>query len=138
MIEKIIHNGIVIALIVRKNHKQDGVKFLCPHDYLLQLGLMTHPKGHRILPHIHNAVGRNTVGTQEVLFVKSGEIRINFYSPGKVFLKSRRLSAGDVVLLATAGHGIEVIRKAVIIEVKNGPYIEGADKRKFRGKEKMG
>ncbi|MCX5694882.1 MAG: hypothetical protein NT014_07200 [Candidatus Omnitrophica bacterium] len=135
MIEKIIHKNIIIALIIYKSHKQDGVEFFSSNEYLLQLGYMMRPKGYQIVPHIHNPVCRNTIGTQEVLFIKSGEIRIDFYSFKKVFLESRKLSAGDIILLAGAGHGIEVLKKAEIVEVKNGPFIEGADKGRFMGKK---
>ena len=134
MIEKIIHNDTVIALIIYKGYKQDGIQFLSPNEYSLQLGYMKRSKGYRVLPHSHNPVHRDTIGTQEVLFIKSGEIRIDFYSFEQVFLGSRKLSAGDIVLLAGAGHGIEVLQEAVIVEVKNGPYIEGADKGRFEGK----
>jgi hypothetical protein len=134
MIERIIHENTVIALIIYNGYKQDGIQFLSPNEYSLQLGYMTRPKGYQILPHIHNPVCRNTVGTQEVLFIKSGKIRIDFYSFEQVFLESRDLSAGDIILLAGAGHGIEVIQEAVIVEVKNGPYIKDADKGRFDGK----
>ena len=135
MIEKIIHNNTVIALIIYKDYKQDGIQFLSPNEYSLQLGYMTRPKGYQVLPHIHNPVHRNTIGTQEVLFIKRGEIRIDFYSFEQVFLESRKLSAGDIILLAGAGHGIEVLKEAEIVEVKNGPFIEGVDKGRFEGKK---
>jgi len=134
MIEKIIHNNIVIAIIIRKDYKQEGIQFLSPQEYSLQLGYMTRPKGYQISPHIHNSVQRNTVGTQEVLFIKNGKVRIDFYSFEQLLLESRQLSAGDIILLAGAGHGIEVIQEAEIIEVKNGPFIESADKDRFKGK----
>lgn len=134
MIEKIVHDNIVIALIIYRSHKQNGINFLSPDNYSLQLGFMTRPKGYHVLPHIHNPIQRNTIGTQEVLFIKSGKIRIDFYSFEQVFMESRVLSSGDIVLLAGAGHGIEVLKKAVIVEVKNGPFIKEADKGKFEGK----
>ena len=134
-IERILHNGTVIAVIIYNNHKQEGINFLSPNEYSLQLGFMTRPKGYQVVPHIHNPVKRNTIGTQEVLFIKKGEIRIDFYSFEQVFLESRKLSAGDIILLAGAGHGIEVLREASIVEVKNGPFIEGADKGRFEGKK---
>lgn len=135
MIEKIIHKNIVIALIIYNGYKQEGIQFLSPNEYSLQLGFMTRPKGYQILPHTHNPVHRNTIGTQEVLFIKSGEIRIDFYSFEQVYLESRKLSSGDIILLAGAGHGIEVLKEAEIVEVKNGPFIEGADKGRFEGKK---
>jgi len=131
MTERIIHKGRVIALIIRKSYKQDGINFLTPDNYLLQIGFMTRLKGYHVLPHIHNPVRRSTIGTQEVLFIKSGKIRVDFYSDEKIFLKSRILFRGDIVFFAGAGHGIEILKKAVIVEVKNGPYIKESDKGRF-------
>lgn len=103
MIEKIVHDETVIALILYKGYKHDGIQFLSPKEYSLQLGYMQRPNGYQIMPHVHNPIMRNTIGTQEVLFIKSGEIRIDFYSFDQAFLESRILSDGDVILLAGAG-----------------------------------
>jgi len=131
MIERIIHNETVIAIIIFKNYKQDGIKFFSSQEDSLQLGYMARPKGYQISPHIHKPVHRNTTGTQEVLFIKSGVIRVNFYSFDKVYLKSRELNEGDIILLAGAGHSFEFLEDGEIVEVKNGPFIEGADKERF-------
>jgi len=134
MIEKIVHDNTVIAIIVYKNYQTEGIKFLSPAEFGLQLGFMQRQAGYQVVPHIHNPVHRHSIGTQEVLFIKSGVIRIDFYSYEQVYLESRELSAGDFILLAGAGHGIEVLEDATIVEVKNGPFIEGADKGRFEGK----
>ena len=134
MIEKIVHDNTVIAIIVYKNYQTEGIKFLSPDEFSLQLGFMQRQAGYQVVPHIHNPVHRHSIGTQEVLFIKSGVIRIDFYSYEQVYLESRDLSAGDFILLAGAGHGIEVLEDATIVEVKNGPFIEGADKGRFEGK----
>ena len=62
-----------------------------------------------------------------------GKIRVDFYSQEQVYLESRTLITGDVIFLIGAGHGIEILELAEIFEVKNGPYIEGADKGRFEG-----
>lgn len=136
-IEKIIHNGKVIALIIQKGFKPVGINFFSPQDYSLQLGAMTRPRGYHVMPHIHKPLKRMTKCTQEVLFIQSGKVRVDFYSLKQVFLKSRRLNAGDIILFAGAGHAIEFIKKSVIVEVKNGPYIQGADKSRFTGKRRQ-
>lgn len=135
MLETVTCDGQTIAIIIRRDYRVDGIKFLSPTDFSLQLGHMTRPAGYQVVPHIHNPVERNTIGTQEVLFVKSGTIRIDFYGYDQRFLESRSLSAGDAVLLAGAGHGIEVLEEATIVEVKNGPFIDGADKGRFEGQK---
>lgn len=134
MVETVVHDDTIIAIIVYKNYQTEGIKFLSPNDFSLQLGYMNRPAGYQVVPHVHNPVHRHTIGTQEVLFIKSGVIRIDFYSFEQVYLESRELSAGDIILLAGAGHGIEVLEDATIVEVKNGPYIESFDKDHFEGK----
>lgn len=135
MIETIQHNENTIAIIIYKDHHTEGIEFITPQDFSLQLGSMTRPAGYKFAPHSHNPVRRETIGTQEVLFLKRGKIEINFYSFEKQYLESRILSAGDIVLFAGAGHEINVLEQAEIIEVKNGPFISGFDKERFEGKK---
>ena len=132
MIQTIEHNGKMIATIIYKNYHTEGISFVTNKDNILQLGYMSRPTGYHIVPHTHNPVHRHTVGTQEVLFIKSGVIRIDFYSFEQVYLESKELSTGDIVLLAGAGHGITVLEPVTMIEVKNGPYIEDTDKNRFK------
>ncbi|MDI9569383.1 MAG: hypothetical protein QM278_01410 [Pseudomonadota bacterium] len=134
MIETIRNEGAIVAIIIYRDYSVEGIKFISPNDFSLQLGTMSRPSGYRVMPHIHNPIERYCVGTQEVLFIKSGKIRIDFYSFDKVYLESRELAAGDVILLAGAGHGIEFLEETTLIEVKNGPYIDGFDKGRFEGK----
>ena len=134
MIETVMHKDTIIAIIVFKDYHKEGINFITPQEFSLQLGYISHPAGYEIKPHIHNPVRRVTIGTQEVLFVKKGLIRIDFYSFDQGYLESRELSEGDFVLLAGAGHGIKVLEPAIIVEVKNGPYVQEADKGRFEGK----
>lgn len=135
MIETICHNNSVVAIIVYKDHHlgENQIEFVSPNDFSLQLGYMNRPAGYQVVPHIHNPVHRETVGTQEVLFVKEGVIEIDFYSFERIYLETRKLCAGDLILLAGAGHGITVLEAATIVEVKNGPFVLGADKGRFEG-----
>jgi hypothetical protein len=61
--------------------------------------------------------------TQEVLFIKRGKLRVDFYSDRQEYLDSRILESGDVILLITGGHGFEVLEEIEMIEVKQGPYV---------------
>jgi len=133
-VEKITYGDDLLAIIVRKGHKKNGISFITPNDFSLQLGCMRHPQDYKIKPHMHNPVRRETVGTQEVLIIQKGKLRIDFYSFDKKYLEARELSAGDVILLITAGHGMTVIEPVSMIEVKNGPYRPEQDKEKFEGK----
>lgn len=136
MIEMITHNDTIVAILVSKDYKPDGIAFITPKEFSLQLGYMNRPTGYEIAPHEHHPVRRETIGTQEMLFIKSGVIRVDFYSSDRIPLGSRELSAGDAILLASAGHGITVLESAVMVEVKNGPYASEEDKERFESKRR--
>ena len=65
------------------------------------------------------------------MFIKSGELRVDFYSDEKQYLQSAILSSGDVILLASGGHGFEVLQEVEMFEVKQGPYAGDQDKTRF-------
>jgi len=92
---------------------------------------MRRPANYVIPPHVHNPVKREVEYTKEVLFIKSGVVRVDFYTDDKTYLESTILRAGDVVLLAFGGHGFEILEEAEIIEVKQGPYAGEGDKVRF-------
>jgi len=135
MIEKIKHEDDLLAIIIRKDFHKDGISFITPDEFTLQLGFMSHPANHKIKPHMHQPVKRETIGTQEVLIIQKGMLKIDFYSFSKEHIKSVEVSAGDVVLLISAGHGMKVLEPVTMIEVKNGPFWPETDKEKFEGRE---
>ena len=133
MIERIEHQGIELAVIIRASFREPGVHFFTDGQYSQQLAYMRHPERHRIDPHVHNPVSRSITLTQEVLVIRSGRIRVDFYDDDREYLESRVLSGGDVILLAAGGHGFECLEEVEIIEVKQGPYSGDADKVRFDG-----
>lgn len=133
MVEQIIDHGQIVAIIVSSGFSKNGIEFLTPDDFSQQLAYMHHPKGKIIDPHVHNPVPRKVHYTQEVLFIKRGKLRVDFYSDQQQYLESRVLSDGDVILLASGGHGFEVLEEIEMIEVKQGPYAGDKDKTRFTG-----
>lgn len=131
MIERIAHEDKELALIIRSSYRNDGIEFFTPSTYSQQIGYMNRPAGYVIPPHVHNPVARAVHYTKEVLFIKSGRLRVDFYSEGQTYLESTILEVGDVILLAYGGHGFEMLAPTEIIEVKQGPYAGGQDKTRF-------
>lgn len=131
MIEKIMHNSVILAIILRTTFKEEGINFFTPDDFSQQLAYMNHPSGHIIKPHIHNSVLREVHFTNEVLFIKSGKVRVDFYNNNKTFIEESILNQGDVILLASGGHGFQMLEDSEIIEVKQGPYAGESDKTRF-------
>ena len=134
MITYIEHDGVHYATIIGRNFEADGIKFFTPNEYSQQLAYMKRPKGHVIQEHYHNPVPREVVHTQEVLLIKSGKVRIDFYDNDQQYFACETLLAGDVILLATGGHGFEMLEESEMIEIKQGPYAGMDDKTRFEGK----
>jgi len=134
MIENITdRSNQLLAVIVSNRFNKPGIHFFTPDELSQQLAYMRHPVGKIIEPHIHNPVVREVVYTQEVLLIKSGKLRVDFYNNQQIYLESRILEAGDVILLVAGGHGFEVLEEVEMIEVKQGPYLGEQDKSRFTG-----
>lgn len=131
MIEQITYQGRTLAMLLRTSYRADGIQFFTPNDFSQQLAYMNRPEGYVIAPHVHNAVPREVQFTKEVLFIKSGKVRVDFYDDDQNYLESRIINPGDVILLAFGGHGFEMLEDSEIIEVKQGPYAGEADKTRF-------
>src|SRR3989339_935659 len=131
MIEYIKNKQITVAIVVRKDFAKEGVSFFTPNDFSQQLAYMNHAKGKVIKPHVHNFVSRTVLYTNEVLFIKKGKMRVDFYDDEQCYLESRILNAGDVILLASGGHGFDVLESVEMFEVKQGPYAGDQDKTHF-------
>ena len=130
-IEHVFEEEKLLAIILRTDFKKEGIDFFTPTDYSQQLGYMNRSKGYKIQPHIHNKVERKINYTQEVLFIKSGLVRVDFYKTDKKYLNSKLLNRGDVILLSFGGHGFEMLEDSEIIEVKQGPFAGNIDKSRF-------
>ena len=134
MIENIYSGERLLAIIIPHDFSAPGVNFITPHNLSQQLAFIHHPSGKIIDPHCHNPVSREVLYTQEVLVIKKGILRVDFYDDDRKFLESRTLGAGDVILLTECGHGFEVLEEVEMIEVKQGPYAGETDKTRFNGR----
>lgn len=135
VIKEIYTGNQLIALIIPSDYSSDGIKFFTPDNLSQQLAYMNRAAGYRIEPHVHNDVKREVVNTREVLMIRKGKVRVDFYGDDKKYIESRILKAGDVILFASGGHGFEMIENSEIIEVKQGPYAGDQDKTRFPGIE---
>ncbi|MDF2577458.1 MAG: hypothetical protein K0S74_942 [Chlamydiales bacterium] len=133
MIKNIFNNEELIAIIISHNFQKPGIHFFTPNDFSQQLAYMNHPQGKIIQPHMHNPVPREVHYTQEVLVIKRGKLRVDFYDDRQSYLESHLLEAGDVILLASGGHGFEVLEELEMLEIKQGPYVGEEDKTRFEG-----
>lgn len=130
-IDRVVYGSKLLAIIIRSDYRKDGIEFFTPNDFSQQLAYMNRPAGYRIAPHVHNKVQREVFYTQEVLFIKKGKVKIDFYDDSKNYIDTRILETGDVILLASGGHGFEMLEQTEMIEVKQGPFAGEQDKTRF-------
>lgn len=130
-VQEVRKKNKLLAMIIRNDYSCEGVDFITPSEYSQQVAYMHHPTGKVIDAHIHNLVHRNVVMTQEVLFIKKGILRVDFYDDYEDYLESCNLYAGDIILLISGGHGFEVLEEVEMVEVKQGPYAGDNDKKRF-------
>lgn len=133
-IEQIINNDQLMAIIIRSEFQKDGIEFFTPDSFSQQLAYMNRPADYIIQPHVHNPVHRSVDYTLETLFIRKGRVRVDFYDNDQNYLRSVELKTGDVILLATGGHGFQMQEDTEMIEVKQGPYAGDEDKTRFEPK----
>ena len=133
MIEKITNKNQLLAIIISHKFNEDGIHFFTPNELSQQLAYMNYQQGKIIPAHVHNPVKREVEYTQEVLVIKKGKLRVDFYSDNKQYLESRILTQDDVILLIKGGHGFEVLEELEMIEIKQGPYLGDQDRTRFTG-----
>lgn len=134
--EQIMNGDQVLALIIRHDYNEPGISFFTPDDYSQQVAFMRHENGKLIQPHVHNPVKREVLFTKEVLVIRRGKLRADFYTEEQEYVSSSVLDAGDVILLVEGGHGFEVLEEVEMFEIKQGPYAGEGDKTRFTPKEK--
>lgn len=112
----------VLAIIVRGDIKEKGVKFFTPHDYPFQIGFHNRKKGIILKPHYHPIQNFNIKSSQEVLYVLLGSIKVDLYGINNKIFKSIILQTGDSILFVSGGHGVKFLKNSKVFEVKQGPY----------------
>lgn len=132
MIEEIRIDDKLVALVIKSEYHADGIKFFTPDEFSQQLAYMNRPQGYVIPPHVHNPVKREIYFTKEVLFVKTGKVRVDFYDEDQIYIRSYVINTGDIILLAYGGHGFTMLEDTEMIEVKQGPYAGDQDKTRFQ------
>ena len=132
MIQKILHKKKLYAVIIRSQfRKKKGINFFTDNHASQQLGYMKHEKDYLIKPHLHNKRSAKISTMSEVIIVFKGILRVDFYDSKEKYLFSKKIYANDVITLVNGGHGFKVLKNVEMLEVKQGPYNQSKDKKKF-------
>ena len=131
MIETLkFENGEIYSMIIRSDYSiKNNINFITNEDDDFQLGFMHRSKGYNIEPHYHLKNNRSITSCSEVLLIKSGKIKVNFYDKKLKFVKSIILKKNNIALLIEGAHGFKVNKNCNFIEIKQGPFLINKDKK---------
>jgi len=130
-LEKIIWNDKPLAYILRGHMNPTETNFVTPPEFNFQVGFIVYPSGGKIPRHIHRQIERQINQTSELLVVKEGRCEIDFYNDERDLVATKELSAGDIMLMISGGHGFRMLEDTVFLEVKQGPYVSLDEKERF-------
>ena len=132
MIEHIKKGKLLLGLIIRRNYlEKKGINFFTNNKLSQQVAFANHPKDYVIKAHSHKNIKRIIKGTPEVLIILSGKMKIYFYGVKGNYLFSKVVKKNDIIILINGGHSFKMLEKCKFIEVKQGPYFQSKDKKKF-------
>jgi hypothetical protein len=131
MKEEIKYKGELLAIIIKGSYFPEKTEFITPETFKQQVGFIVYDKDKSIEPHIHHEFCRSLKGISEVLILKKGKVRVDFYSQKKKYIESRDLLPEDVLILISGGHGFHFYEQGVFLEIKQGPYIGPQEKERF-------
>lgn len=130
-VEEIIHENIVHAIIIDKNWNPNKTEFITSPNLNFQLGAICYKANESIIPHRHLNYERKINGTSECLFVKKGKCYIDLYDKNNHIFLSKILDEGAIILLFGGAHGFRMIEDTTLVEVKQGPFADELDKKRF-------
>ena len=120
-IEEIKSKGKLLALLIRRDYGDEGVNFVTRETDAFQVGVILHPAGHEIRPHIHRRIRKENSDNLEFLYIIEGKVEVSFFD-GKTLVKKTVIDEGDALLQFDGGHGFKMLEPTKMIEVKQGPY----------------
>ncbi len=119
--DKIFYKKILVGVRFTKFDK--GSIPLTDEKETIQLLGLNHPKGAYLKAHLHKPIKRVTQNLQECLIVLRGKVKLDIYTPKKKFIRSVQLKTGQLFILLNGGYGIHLLEDSLLIEAKNGPFL---------------
>ena len=118
----VIHEGELLAKVVRHSTRDKGLNFYTNPNNALQFAILNRQGGHHIQPHAHKDIPRTIHKSQEVLYLESGSVEVMIYSNSGELVQTIELWPRDTIILIDGGHGFHFLQESTLIYVKQGPY----------------
>ena len=123
--------GNLLATVIRLEDISEGKNFITDNASEFQLASFNLEKDTVIEKHYHPEQERLVYRTSEVLVVIDGEMEVQIYDNNLDHVTNILLKSGDTIALIDGGHGITFNTNTKFVEVKQGPYDESTDKKRF-------
>lgn len=121
----------LLAIVVKKNTSKKDKDFHTDHSSEFQLASFNLKKDEIIQRHYHEKQERRIFSTNEVIVLQSGKMMLTIYDLNLEKIEDILIESGDMVALFDGGHEIKILEDSIFIEVKQGPYFEQKDKKRF-------
>ena len=121
----------LLAIVVKKNTSKKDKDFHTDHSSEFQLASFNLKKDEIIERHYHEKQERRIFSTNEVIVLQSGKMMLTIYDLNLEKIEDIFIESGDMVALFDGGHEIKILEDSIFIEVKQGPYFEQKDKKRF-------
>ena len=130
-VERVEHNGKLLALIIREKFNKEGLTFLTENHCSLQLGIHIQNKGYGSKPHKHLPLKNiENLDREEMFYVVKGKIVVGLYTDDGKKVTDVEGNQGDIIIVY-GGHSLTCSEDTKFIEVKQGPYTGDKDKGYF-------
>ena len=122
-IEKIEHDSVRYAEIIRADMIVERTTFFSPPESSFQFGLLAHEAGFVEPPHYHRPFKREISDLQQMFVVQKGVVAIQLYNDHGIMFQEVILRQGDAIVLINGVHSLRVIEDMQCISVKQGPFL---------------
>lgn len=131
-IEHIKDKDELLAIILRNNYDEEGLNFITNENHSFQIGIHNVKKGTRYKAHITKPFKNvKLLNANKIYYIKEGKIGIDLYNKNEEKFNYVTLNKGDLILFINGGHGLDILDKSKIIEIKQGPYRGQEQDKKF-------
>ena len=131
MAEELRCEGKLVGYVVRAGSDPTATTFVTDRDASFQLGFVVRERGAEVARHLHLPVNRELDVTAEALLVRRGRCLLDLFGEDQRPAGTVELRTGDLCLLLGGGHGFRMLEDTVLLELKQGPYAEQEDKKRF-------
>ena len=125
------NNNNLLAMIIKNENLGRDKYFATDADQDLQIAKFNLQKDTKIDRHIHLEQKRIIHSTSEVIVITEGQIEVEIFDKNLELVENLITKKGDIIALFQGGHGLKMSTDCEFIEVKQGPYLEEIDKKRF-------